>query len=49
MDEAISMNGVMSDKYKILVKTSQGDKPLGKTKCRQQGNEKEIEIFWIVW
>jgi len=43
MDVAISM--YMSDKYKILVKTSQGNKPLGKTKCRRQGTEQEIDIF----
>jgi hypothetical protein len=45
MDEAISIYGDMSDKYKILVKTSQGNKPIGKTRCRRQGNEQGIGIF----
>ena len=45
MDAACSMYGDMSDKYKILVKKSQGKKPLGKTRCRRQDTEQEIENF----
>ena len=49
MGAACSMYGDMSDKYKILVKMSQGNKPLGKTRCGRQDIEQEIEVFWIVW
>jgi hypothetical protein len=45
MGAACSFYGDMSDKYKSVVKKSQGMKPPRKNRLIRQGTEEEIEMF----